>query len=48
MDRCQDCGASRADGYLIVDGRCLEYRSQGFEARIALLQIQVGELRGEV
>ncbi len=46
MDRCQDCGASRADGYLIAEGRRLECGPQGFEARIALLQIQAGELTG--
>lgn len=24
MDHCEDCGASRTDGYLIVEGRCFE------------------------
>lgn len=44
MDYCEDCGASRVEGWLIIEGRCVECGPEGFEARRDELQKQAREL----
>ena len=46
-DHCEKCGKARADGYIMIDGQCVECAPDRFIDRKRLLQIQAKMLLEE-